>query len=140
MNLISGKMFVGATLALSLSAIAFPVCAASSTSSVSPKADRAISMQLAQEEHHDLNETEHHEMLDKATDKAAGKAHEANAEVTGAAHAVRKAHRHHEATEGMHHTMSSKVDAKIDEAHDEVKGAADSVKATHDAHEAAEGH
>jgi hypothetical protein len=84
-------------------------------------------MQLAQAaEHPDL------------TDKAAEKGHEVTGAVSGAAHAVRKAHRHHEATEGTHHTVSSKVGAKIDEAHQEVEGAKNAVKAEHEQHEATE--
>jgi hypothetical protein len=130
MNPISGRMFVGATLALSLGAFAFPVCAATGTSSTSPRADRSVSMQLAQAE-----TEEHHEL----TDKAVGKANEVKSEVKGAAHAVRKAHRHHEATEGTHHTIGSKLDAKVDETKAEVKGAASAVKAEHEKHEAAEG-
>jgi len=127
------KLFIGASVALSLSAFALPVRAsytpveapAGQSSSVSKS---PVLVQYAQEE-------EHHELKNKVE----GTINEGENEVRGAKDAVKAQHEAHEANESMHEGVADKTESQVDELKDEARDAKNAVKAQHRAHEAAEG-
>jgi hypothetical protein len=123
MKLSTGKIVLGATLAVSLGAFTLPAGASVPNAQSKSAASQIVGVQYAQVT-----------MEQKADEKA----DEVKNEATGATDAVEAEHRKHEADEARHHTMKGKVDSKIDEGKNEVTGAANAVENAHDAHEAQE--
>lgn len=122
MKTITGKIFVGAALAVSLGTFTIPAGA----SVPPPRPDKYVSkqaggIQIAQ--------------LARDVDE---KADEVKDGATGAVNAVDAAHRRHERNEYRHHTIVGKVDSKIDEAHNEAVGATNAIHRAHERHEAVE--
>jgi hypothetical protein len=133
MTLKIGKLFIGASLALSLGGFAMPVGASIAPSSApsTPNTigiEAPILVQYAEEE-------EHHELKYKAERKA----DEVEDEARAANSAVKMRHRAHEAAEPYHDGVVDKTESKMDEMKDSARDAKDAVKAEHRAHEAAEG-
>ena len=131
MTLKIGKLFIGASLALSLGGFVVPATASigpsvpSTPSTVGKEAPTPV--QYAEEE-------EHHMLKYKAENKA----DEAGDEARAATNAVKMRHRAHEATEGYHAGVVDKSESKMDEIKDSARDAKDAVKAQHRAHEATE--
>jgi hypothetical protein len=122
MKTITGKIFVGAALAVSLGTFTIPAGA----SVPPPRPDKYVSkkaggIQIAQ--------------LARDVDQ---KADEIKDGATGAVNAVDAAHRRHERNEYRHHTIHGKVDSKIGEVHNEAVGATDAMHRAHERHEATE--
>jgi hypothetical protein len=122
MKLSTGKIVLGAALAVSLGAFTLPA-GASVPSGTQSKSDQIVGVQYAQV---------------TVEQKADEKADEMKNEAVGAKDAVEAEHRKHEADEARPHTMTGKVDSKIDEGKNEVTGAANAVDSAHEAHEATE--
>jgi hypothetical protein len=123
MKLLTGKIVLGATLAISLGSFTYPAGA-----SVPPPMQpvryvgkKVVGIQVAQVER-DVDE----------------KGYEVKSEAKGAEHAVRAAHRRHERNEYRHRTIAGKVDSKVDEVKNETTGAGHAVGRAHDQHEALE--
>jgi hypothetical protein len=122
MKLLTGRIFLGATLAISLGGFAFPVSA-----SVPPlKPTRTVStkvsgIQIAQAAR-DIDE----------------KANEVNNATTGAVNSAEAVHRRHERNEYRHRTIGSKVDSKMSEVKNETRAAGHAVERAHEQHEAVE--
>ncbi len=124
MKLSTGKMVLGATLAISLSAFTFPAGASAPATTQNGTATRKdVGVQYAQV---------------PVEQKIDEKADEVKSEATGAKNAVVAVHRRHERNEYRHHTIGSKVDSKVSEAKNEAKGAAQAIERAHDQHEAQE--
>ena len=122
MKTTTGKILVGAALAVSLGTFTIPAGA----SVPPPQPDKYVSkkaggIQIAQ--------------LARDVDE---KADEIKDGATGAVNAVDAAHRRHERNEYRHHTIAGKVDSKIDEAHNETVGATNAIHRAHERHEAVE--
>ncbi len=131
MTLKIGKLFIGASLAVSLAGFAMPTSAsvAPNQTPFAPSSvgrEAPVPVQFA-------DETDH------LTYKAEGKVNEAGDEVRAAKNAVKARHRAHEATEAYHDGVVDKTETKMDEVKDSARDAKDAVKAEHRAHEAAEG-
>lgn len=123
MKLLTGKIVLGATLAISLGAFTFPA-GASVPPPIRPAkyaSKRVVGVQVAQ--------------IERNVDE---KADEVKSEARGAAHAVRAAHRRHERNEYRHHTIAGKVDSKVDEVNNEAVGSTHAVERAHNRHEALE--
>ena len=122
MKTLTGKIVVGAALAISLGAFTMPARA-----SVPPlvRGDTVIKpvagIQVAQVARH----------IDEKTD-------EVRDGTEGAVNAVDAAHRRHEANEYRHHTVEGKVDSKVREMKSEAKGAENAIERAHERHEAVE--
>jgi hypothetical protein len=122
MKLLTGKIVLGATLAISLGAFALPVGA-----SVPPMGHRdSVNNQIV-----GVQIAEAGRVIDE-------KADEVKSEAKGAAHAVRTVHRRHERNEYRHRTIGSKLDSKVDEVKNETTGAGRAIERAHDQHEALE--
>jgi hypothetical protein len=122
MKLLTGKIVLGATLAISLGAFTLPAGA-----SVPPMAQHeSVNRQIV-----GVQIAEAGRVIDE-------KADEVKAEATGAAHAVRAVHRRHERNEYRHRTIGSKLDSKVDEVKNETTGAGRAIERAHDRHEALE--
>ena len=124
MKLLTGRIVLGATLAISLGGFIQPACASVppiknvSTSTV----DRTVvGIQLAQVGR-DLDE----------------KTNEVSDATNGAANSVRAVHRRHERNEYRHHTIGSKLDSKVSEVKNEARGAGNAIERAHQRHEALE--
>jgi hypothetical protein len=122
MKLSTGKIVLGAALAMSLGTFTFPAGASlppmAQTKSVEKK---NVPIQIAE--------------LGQKIDE---KADEVKAEARGAKDAVVAEHRRHEANEYRHRTIGGKIDSKVGEVKNEAKGAANAVDRAHDQHEALE--
>jgi hypothetical protein len=122
MKTLTGKIVVGAALAISLGAFTMPARA-----SVPPlvRGDTVIrpvaGIQIAQVARD----------IDQKTD-------EIRNGTEGAVNAVDAAHRRHERNEYRHHTVEGKVDSKVHEMKSEARGAGDAVERAHRQHEAVE--
>jgi hypothetical protein len=124
MKLSTGKIVLGATLAISLGAFTLPAGASVPSNAQSKSApSKIVGVQYAQV---------------SVEQKVDEKADEIKNEAVGAKDAVVAAHRKHEANEARPHTMTGKVDSKISEGKNEVTGAANAVENAHDQHEATE--
>ena len=122
MKLLTGKIVLGATLAISLGAFTLPVGA-----SVPPIGHRnTVSNQIV-----GVQIAEAGRVIDE-------KADEVKSEAKGAAHAVRAVHRRHERNEYRHRTIGSKLDSKVAEVKNETTGAGRAIERAHDQHEALE--
>ena len=122
MKLSTGKVVLGATLAISLSAFTFPTSASIPPTAQTKSVERKNApIQLAE--------------LGQKIDE---KADEVKSEARGAKNAVVAAHRRHEAGESRHHTVGGKIDSKAGEMRDETTGAANAVEGAHARHEALE--
>jgi hypothetical protein len=123
MKTITGKIFVGAALAISLGTFTIPAGASvpplRPTTYVGTK--RVGGVQIAQ--------------LARDVDE---KADEVKDGATGAVNAVDAAHRRHERNEYRHHTIAGKVDSKINEVNNAAVGATDAMQRAHERHEATE--
>jgi hypothetical protein len=123
MKTITGKIFVGAALGVSLGTFTIP--AGASVPPLRPATfvgtKKVGGIQIAQ--------------LARDVDQ---KADEIKDGATGAANAVDAAHRRHERNEYRHHTIHGKVDSKIDEVNNEAVGATDAMRRAHERHEATE--
>jgi hypothetical protein len=122
MKLLTGKIVLGATLAISLGAFTYP--AGASVPPIRPAkyvGTKVVGIQVAQVER-DVDE----------------KGYEVKSEAKGAEHAVRAAHRRHERNEYRHRTIAGKVDSKVDEVKNETTGAGHAIERAHDQHEALE--
>jgi hypothetical protein len=122
MKTITGKILVGAALAVSLGTFTIPAGA----SVPPPRPDKYVSkkaggIQIAQ--------------LARDVDQ---KADEVKDGAMGAVNAVDAAHRRHERNEYRHHTVAGKVDSKINEVNNEAVGATDAMQRAHERHEATE--
>jgi predicted negative regulator of RcsB-dependent stress response len=124
----SGKKLLGAVITVALGVFAIPTTQAVAASAMS---NNSIAYQQYAEE-------EHHEIVDKTVEKTDEKVDETRDMGAGAAHAVKRAHAHHEANEYRHHGLRSKANAKVDEMHDEAEGAKTAVERTHEEHETSE--
>jgi len=124
MKILTGKIVVGAALAISLGAFTIPAGA-----SVPPLIHTSTvikpvpGIQIAQVAR-DVDEKAD-EVRDEVRDGA-----------TGSVDAIDAAHRRHERNEYRHRTIAGKVDSKIDEAHNETVGATNAVHRAHERHEA----
>jgi len=124
MKLSTGKIVLGATLAISVGAFTFPAGA-----SIPPIAQnksvagKNVGIQLAQVP------------IERKVDE---KADEVKSGAVGAKNAVVAVHRRHERNEYRHHTVGSKIDSKVSEVKNEAKGAGRAVERAHDNHEALE--
>ena len=122
MKTLTGKIVVGAALAISLGAFTMPAGA-----SVPPlvRGDTVIKpvagIQIAQVARD----------IDQKTD-------EIRNGTEGAVNAVDAAHRRHERNEYRHHTIGSKLDSKVDEVKNETRGAGHAIERAHRQHEAVE--
>jgi len=132
-----GKLVVGSSLALSLSAFALPVFAYTSAhvldistqGYLGEENGRPPTVQYAEEEHHDVvNQAE--SAVDRKSDEVRDEAHDAKA-------AVENRHEMNEATESEHHAanLEDKAERKAGEMRDEAHEATDAVKQEHEAHE-----
>ncbi|MGA9724517.1 MAG: hypothetical protein WBQ86_18800 [Candidatus Binatus sp.] len=122
MKLLTGKIVLGATLAISLGAFTYP--AGASVPPIRPAkyvGKKVVGIQVARVER-DVDE----------------KAYEMKSEGKGAVNAVDAAHRRHERNEYRHHTIAGKADSKVDEVNNEAVGATHAVERAHDQHEALE--
>jgi hypothetical protein len=123
MKTITGKILVGAALAVSLGTFTIP--AGASLPPLRPTtyvgAKKVGGVQIAQ--------------LARDVDE---KADEVKDGATGAVNAVDAAHRRHERNEYRHHTIGSKLDSKVDEVKNETTGAGRAIERAHDRHEATE--
>ena len=122
MKTTTGKILVGAALAVSLGTFTIPAGA----SVPPPQPDKYVSkkaggIQIAQ--------------LARDVDE---KADEIKDGATGAVNALDAAHRRHERNEYRHHTIHGKVDSKINEVNNEAVGATDAMQRAHERHEATE--
>ena len=123
MKLLTGKIVLGATLAISLGGFIQPACASvppikTSTSTV----DRTVvGTQIA----------EAGRVLDEKTN-------EVSDATNGAVNSVRAVHRRHERNEYRHHTIGSKLDSKVSEVKNETRGAGNAIERAHQRHEAVE--
>ena len=122
MKILTGKIVVGAALAISLGAFTIPAGA-----SVPPLVHTNTvikpvpGIQIAQVAR---------DVVEKADEMRNG--------TVGAVNAVDAAHRRHERNEYRHHTIGSKLDSKVDEVKNETKGAGHAIERAHDQHEAVE--
>ena len=123
MKLSTGKIVLGAALAVSLGAFTLPAGASLPTAQSKSAPSTIVGVQYAQV---------------TVEQKADEKADEVKNEATGATDAVEAEHRKHEADEARPHTMKGKVESKMNEGKNEVTGAANAVENAHDAHEAQE--
>ena len=122
MKTISGKIVVGAALAISLGAFTIPAGASLPPIGHSDSVSKPLAgVQIAQ--------------LARDVDE---KADEVKDGAKGAVNAVDAAHRQHEADEARPHTVAGKVDSKIDEGRNEAVGATDAMQRAHERHEATE--
>jgi len=122
MKISTGKIVLGATLAISLSTFSFPVSASIPPTAQTKSVERKNApIQLAE--------------LGQKIDE---KADEVKAEATGAKNAVVAAHRQHERNERLHHTIGGKIDSKVGEVKNETTGAANAIDSAHEHHEALE--
>ncbi len=125
MKLSTGKIVLGATLAISLGT--FTCLASASIPSKAQQSTAAskkgVGIQLAQVT-----------MEQKADEKA----DEVKNEAVGAKDSAVAVHREHEANEARPHTMTGKIDSKGREVRDEATGAGNAVEAAHQQHEAQE--
>ncbi len=122
MKTTTGKIFVGAALAVSLGTFTIPAGA----SVPPPRPDKYVSKKAGGIQIAQLARD-----VDEKTDEVKDGA-------TGAVNAVDAAHRQHEANEYRHHTIAGKVDSKIDEGRNEAVGATDAMQRAHERHEATE--
>jgi hypothetical protein len=123
MKLSTGKIVLGATLAISLGAFTLPAGASVPSDAQSKSTSKIVGVQYAQV------------TVEQKVDE---KADEVKNEAVGAKDAVEAAHRKHEANEARPHTMTGKVDSKMDEGKNEVTGAANAVENAHEQHEVTE--
>ena len=123
MKLSTGKIVLGAALAVSLGAFTLPAAASVPNAQSKSAPSQIVGVQYAQV---------------TVEQKADEEADEMKNEAVGAKDAVEAEHRKHEANEARPHTMTGKVDSKVDEGKNEVTGAANAVESAHDAHEAQE--
>lgn len=122
MKISSGKIVVGAALAISLGGFTIPAGASVPPTGYGDTVIRPVAgIQIAQ--------------VARDID---GKTDEARDGATGAVDAVDAAHRQHERNEYRHHTVAGKVDSKINEMHNEAVGATDAMHRAHERHEAVE--
>ena len=122
MKTTTGKIFVGAALAISLGSFTIPAGASLPPIGHNNSVSKPLAgVQIAQ--------------LARDVDE---KADEVKDGATGAVNAVDAAHRRHERNEYRHHTVAGKVDSKIDEGRNEAVGATDAMQAAHERHEATE--
>jgi hypothetical protein len=122
MKTITGKIIVGAALAVSLGTFTIPAGASLPPNGHNYSANQPLAgVQIAQ--------------LARDVDQ---KADEMKAEAKGAAHAVREVHRRHERNEYRHRTIGSKLDSKVYEVKNETTGAGRAIERAHDRHEALE--
>jgi hypothetical protein len=122
MKTITGKIVVGAALAISLGAFTIPAGASLPPPGHSDSVNKPLAgIQIAQLARN----------VDEKTDEVRDGA-------TGAVNAVDAAHRRHERNEYRHHTIAGKVDSKIDEGRNEAVGATDAMQRAHERHEATE--
>ena len=131
MSLKIGKLFLGASLALSLGGFVIPASASIAPLQTAPHPgyigkEAPVLVQYADE-------------ADHLTYKAESKVNEGGDEALAAKNAIKARHREHEATEGYHHGIVDKTESKMDEIGDSARDAKNAVKAEHHAHEAAEG-
>jgi hypothetical protein len=131
MSMKIGKLFLGASLALSLGGFAMPAVA-----SIAPLQTPANSGYIGKEA---PVLVQYADEADHLTYKAEGKVNEAGDEALAAKNAVKARHREHEANEVYHHSLGEKAESKMDEIGDSARDAKNAVKAEHRAHEAAEG-
>jgi hypothetical protein len=124
MKLSTGKIVLGAALAVSLGTFTLPAGASVPSSTQSKSApSQIVGVQYAQV---------------TVEQKADEKADEIKNEAVGAKDAVEAEHRKHEANEALPHTMKGKAESKMNEGKNEVTGAANAVENAHEAHEATE--
>src|SRR5579864_8707292 len=116
MKLSTGKIVLGATLALSVGAFTYPASASIPTAQSRANITKKVGIQLAQE---------------TVGQKVDEKADEVKSEATGAKNAVVSAHRRHERNERLHHTVGGKIDAKVGEVKNETTGAANAIDRAH---------
>jgi len=122
MKLSTGKIVLGATLAISVGAFTFPA-----TASIPPTAQnksvakKTVGIQLAQVGRH----------VDEKVD-------EVNNGARGAKNAVVAVHRRHERNEWRHRTIGGKLDSKVSEVKNEARGAGHAIERAHNQHEALE--
>jgi hypothetical protein len=121
MKLLTGKIVLGATLAISLGAFTLPASASMAPNAQSSATRKDIGVRYAQVE----------QKIDE-------KANEVKSEATGAKNAVVAVHRRHERNESRPHTIGGKVGSKVDEVNNEAKGAGNAVERAHDQHETTE--
>jgi len=122
MKTLTGKIVVGAALAISLGAFTIPAGASVPPIGHNDSANKPLAgIQLAQVAR-DVDE----------------KVDEVRNGTVGAVNAVDAAHRRHERNEYRHHTIRGKVDSKVDEVNNEAVGAGHAVERAHDQHEAVE--
>jgi hypothetical protein len=126
-----GKLFIGASLVLSLGGFAMPVSA-----SIAPSPTPSQPGYLGQEA---PVLVQYADEADHLTYKAEGKVNEGGDEAMAAKNAVKARHDQHEAAEPYHHGIVDKTESKMDEIGDSARDAKNAVKAEHRAHEAAEG-
>lgn len=125
MKLSTGKIVLGATLAISLGAFTLPAGASVPTNAQSRTVStkNIVGVQYAQT---------------TMTQKVDEKADEVKSEATGATDAAVAVHRRHERNEAKPHTITGKVNSKVNEVGNEATGAGNAVEAAHDQHEAQE--
>lgn len=123
MKLLTRKIVLGATLALSVGAFTFSASASIPTAHDRFNARKSVGIQLAQVP------------LGQKVDE---KADEVKSEAVGAKNAVVAAHRRHERNERLHHTVGGKINSKVGEVKAETTGAANAVDSAHENHEALE--
>jgi len=153
----SGKLLVGAVVAVAMGAFAVPFSSNASvpTGTTTPRQDSKF-IQIAEEEHTELKEkteTKVNELGDKTENKVnemgertEDKAHELKSDAVAVPNAVSEEHEEHEAAEAnspeehtsMRHEMKEKAERHVDEMGHEVKGAANAVESEHAEHEAHE--
>ena len=122
MKTITGKIVVGAALAISLGAFTIPAGASLPPIGHSNSVNKPLAgIQIAQ--------------LARDVDQ---KADEIKDGATGAVNAVDAAHRRHERNEYRHHSIGSKLDSKVDEVKNETTGAGRAIERAHERHEATE--
>src|ERR1700676_1036951 len=122
MKISTGKIVIGAALAISLGTFTIPAGASVPPIGHNYSADKPLAgVQIAQ--------------LARDVDQ---KADELKDGATGAVNAVDAAHRRHERNEYRHHTIHGKVDSKINEVNNEAVGATDAMQRAHERHEATE--
>ena len=126
-----GKIFISASLALSLGGFAMPAFA-----SVGPSTTPSQPSYIG---HEAPVLVQYADETDHLTYKAEGKVNEAGDEALAAKNAVKARHDQHEAAEPYHHGIVDKTESKMDEIGDSARDAKNAVKAEHHAHEAAEG-
>ncbi len=122
MKLLTGRIVLGAALAISLGGFTLP--ASASVPPLKPfktVSTKARGIQIAQ-----------------VTRDVDEKANEVNNATTGAVNSAEAVHRRHERNEYWHRTIGSKVDSKVSEAKNEARAAGHAVERAHHQHEAVE--